>query len=111
MKSNKQTLTEEFSDPNHPISASPGTSQAPNNDQEENEETQSSRRRKIVVCCDGTLSSDIKGGPFTNVSRLARCIAPEDALGTIQLVLYQRGIGTGTSRLTNLIEGATGRGS
>jgi hypothetical protein len=69
-----------------------------------------SRKKKLIVCCDGTMNSDIKGQPITNVARFARCVMPTDREGVPQVVLYQKGIGTGTSKWANTIEGATGRG-
>lgn len=48
---------------------------------------------------------------LTNVSRLSRCIQDVADDGVAQIVYYHAGIGSGTSRLSNSIDGATGRGS
>lgn len=66
--------------------------------------------KRIIVCCDGTWNCEAFPTPLTNVSLLSRCIMPSDA-GITQVVFYQPGIGTGTSKLGNVVEGATGRGS
>jgi uncharacterized protein (DUF2235 family) len=68
-------------------------------------------KRKLVICCDGTWNnSDISNLPLTNVARMTRCIKPFDHNGVPQIVYYQSGIGTGTSKISNVREGATGRG-
>jgi hypothetical protein len=69
-----------------------------------------SNRRKIVACCDGTWNSEKFAAPLTNVSRIARCILPYYVQGVPQIVYYQDGVGTGTSKASNIVEGATGRG-
>ncbi|CZR66807.1 uncharacterized protein PAC_16708 [Phialocephala subalpina] len=66
-------------------------------------------KKRIIVCCDGTWNSETFPTPLTNVSLLSRCILPFDD-DIPQVVLYQPGIGTGTSKIGNVVEGATGRG-
>jgi len=72
---------------------------------------QESAPKRIIVCCDGTWNNETFPTPLTNVSLLSRCILPFSVEGIPQVVLYQPGIGTGTSKLGNAVEGATGRGS
>jgi uncharacterized protein (DUF2235 family) len=54
--------------------------------------------RRLVLCCDGTWErpdQTDRGLPApTNVAKLALAIAPRDATGREQVVLYQRGVGT-----------------
>jgi uncharacterized protein (DUF2235 family) len=68
--------------------------------------------KRIVVCCDGTWNrpDQVHGGQVcaSNVTKIARCIAPVDALGTQQLVFYDKGVGTG--RFDRLLGGAFGLG-
>jgi hypothetical protein len=68
------------------------------------------RPKKIIVCCDGTWQGETFAKPSTNVLRITRCITPSDGEGTPQVVYYQPGVGTGTSRLANLVDGCIGRG-
>lgn len=75
------------------------------------EPTPERKPKRIIVCCDGTWNNETFPTPLTNVSLLSRCILPFSGEGIPQVVLYQPGIGTGTSKLGNAVEGATGRGS
>lgn len=71
-------------------------------------------RRKIIACCDGTWNSEKFATPLTNVSRISRCILPYDQDGVPQIVYYQDGVGTGTSKASkpaNVFEGMTGAGT
>ena len=69
-------------------------------------------RKKLVVCCDGTWNNeDRPDAPLTNVARISRCIQGIDDEGIPQIVFYQPGVGSGTSKLGNIVEGATGRGN
>ena len=72
-------------------------------------------KKKIIICCDGTWYSENFARPLTNVSRISRSIRPVyqgDVYGDIaQVVYYQPGVGTGTSKAANLVEGVTGQGS
>ncbi|KAI1452523.1 hypothetical protein F4805DRAFT_447077 [Annulohypoxylon moriforme] len=67
-------------------------------------------RKKIVICCDGTWNSENSKRKRSNVSEISRCITPYDRDGIPQIVFYQPGIGTGTSKLGNVWEGLTGTG-
>lgn len=70
--------------------------------------------KRLIVCCDGTQNADdVKGQPLTNVAKIARCVSDEDTWKQqtfIQIVHYQPGVGTGTSRFTNTRDAAIGRG-
>ena len=68
-------------------------------------------KKRLCVFCDGTWQDGVnKTRPLTNVGTLARCLAPIDGDGCLQLVYYDSGVGTSASRLAQLIDGATGRG-
>ncbi|KEQ68180.1 hypothetical protein M436DRAFT_30098, partial [Aureobasidium namibiae CBS 147.97] len=68
-------------------------------------------KKRIFVCCDGTWNDSIStDSPLTNVSRFARCVKEVAKDGTMQIVYYHTGIGTGTSKFASAIDGATGRG-
>jgi len=68
-------------------------------------------QKRLCVFCDGTWQDGVnKTKPLTNVGTLARCLAPIDRDGCLQLVYYDSGVGTSASRLAQLIDGATGRG-
>ena len=68
--------------------------------------------KRIVICCDGTWNrpDQVHGDEVcaSNVTKIARCIAPADATGTQQVVFYDRGVGTG--RFDRLLGGAFGWG-
>lgn len=72
--------------------------------------------KRLVVCCDGTLNDGVNTKkPITNVARIARCIKNDGDVNDSgrpipQIVFYLRGIGTGTSFLTNAVDGVYGRG-
>ncbi|KAF1963523.1 hypothetical protein CC80DRAFT_8051, partial [Byssothecium circinans] len=68
-----------------------------------------SLKKKLIVCCDGTWKGETFPSPSSNVLRISRCIAPKYE-NTPQIVYYQSGVGTGTSRLGRIVDGATGRG-
>lgn len=69
--------------------------------------------KRIIICCDGTwnepeTTKDGRQVP-TNVGKLARAIAPRDAVnGLDQLVYYSRGVGTG---ILKTIDGYLGGGT
>ncbi|KAH8768850.1 hypothetical protein F5883DRAFT_63357 [Diaporthe sp. PMI_573] len=73
-------------------------------------EHNSDLKRKLIVCCDGTWKDEREAGSCSNVSMIARCITPYDRDDTPQIVYYQRGLGTGTSRYANFREGFSGKG-
>jgi uncharacterized protein (DUF2235 family) len=67
--------------------------------------------KRIIVCCDGTWNADDLQTNDTNVAILARAIhGSQQTGGTLQIVLYVRGVGTTGLKLETLIEGATGVG-
>jgi uncharacterized protein (DUF2235 family) len=66
--------------------------------------------KRIIVCCDGTWNADDQTND-TNVAVLARAIhGSQQTGGTLQIVLYVRGVGTTGLKLETWIEGATGFG-
>jgi uncharacterized protein (DUF2235 family) len=68
--------------------------------------------KRIIVCCDGTWNrpDQVHGGQVcaSNVTKIARCVAPVDSHGAPQLVFYDKGVGTG--RFDRLLGGAFGWG-
>lgn len=72
-------------------------------------------KRRLVFCCDGTSNDGINSKePQTNVYRLFRCVKDGDnrfkGQPVVQLPHYHAGVGTGTSWVTNKIDGFSGRG-
>lgn len=68
------------------------------------------RKKRLFVCCDGTWSDGINNATsITNVSRLARSIKSVSDDGYLQVVYYDNGVGNGTNRLGQGVDGATGR--
>jgi uncharacterized protein (DUF2235 family) len=72
--------------------------------------------KKLVIFCDGTWN-DLRMSERTNVSRLAKCVAPRARDNvTPQVVFYDEGVGVGSdvSRVADeavkLVGGAFGRG-
>ncbi|WP_018938102.1 MULTISPECIES: DUF2235 domain-containing protein [unclassified Thioalkalivibrio] len=66
--------------------------------------------RRIVICADGTWNrpeEDVESDVPTNVLRLARAIAPVDAMGDPQQVYYDWGVGAYYAKISG---GVTGRG-
>jgi uncharacterized protein (DUF2235 family) len=55
--------------------------------------------KRILVCCDGTWNrpDQVHNGEVcaSNVTKLARCVAPVDPTGVPQLMFYDKGVGTG----------------
>jgi uncharacterized protein (DUF2235 family) len=64
--------------------------------------------KRIVICSDGTWNSPDQKNP-TNVIKLARAVLPTSPDGTVQVVLYDQGVGTG-KRLDRWLGGAFGQG-
>ena len=68
--------------------------------------------KRIIVCCDGTWNrpDQVHNGETcaSNVTKLARCIAPVDSAGVSQVVFYDKGVGTG--RFDRIGGGAFGWG-
>jgi uncharacterized protein (DUF2235 family) len=68
-------------------------------------------RKRLLVFSDGTWQDGVnKTRPLTNVATLARCLAPVDGDGCLQISYYDGGVGNSAGRLSQLIDGATGRG-
>lgn len=68
-------------------------------------------KKRLIVCCDGTWNNADFQTNDTNVARLARAIhGSQDTGGTIQVVLYLRGVGTAGLKIETWVEGAIGLG-
>jgi uncharacterized protein (DUF2235 family) len=68
--------------------------------------------RRLFIFCDGTWQDGVNNGQVpTNVATLARCLKPVADDGYLQISYYDGGVGNGTSRLAQLVDGATGRGT
>ena len=69
--------------------------------------------KRIIVCCDGTWNEPEKLDPkesiATNVLNMSRAILPKASNGTIQVIEYVRGIGTG-NYFDHLLGGISGKG-
>lgn len=69
--------------------------------------------KRIIICCDGTWNTpDQKDGGQevpTNVVKFARAVNPLAKDGTVQIVFYNQGVGTGNI-LDRLLGGAFGSG-
>ncbi len=67
--------------------------------------------KRLIVCCDGTWNDSIStNNPLTNVARFSRCVEDRTEDDILQIVYYHTGVGVGTSRISNSIDGAVGRG-
>ncbi|KAH7394879.1 hypothetical protein DE146DRAFT_764489 [Phaeosphaeria sp. MPI-PUGE-AT-0046c] len=67
--------------------------------------------KRLIVCCDGTWNDSVStNNPLTNVARFSRCIEERTQDGILQIVYYHTGVGAGTSKISNSIDGAVGRG-
>jgi uncharacterized protein (DUF2235 family) len=69
--------------------------------------------KRIVVCCDGTWNDSDEGAGYTNVSRLAWAIQPNDTRNgkeIAQIVFYQSGVGTEGDLTSKIKGGAVGLG-
>jgi hypothetical protein len=67
--------------------------------------------KRLVLCCDGTWNDSVStNNPLTNVARFSRIVEERAADGVLQIVYYHTGVGAGTSRISNSIDGAVGRG-
>jgi uncharacterized protein (DUF2235 family) len=97
-----------------PNQAGPSSTQTPKEHPEANSNSAFPTwppKKKLIVCCDGTWNdSDSPELPLTNVARIARCITELHENGSAQIVYYQSGVGTGRSKIGNVVEGATGIG-
>lgn len=62
-----------------------------------------------MICCDGTWQkSDSRY--VSNVEKIARAVAPVGHAGEMQIVYYERGVGSTGSRVERLLAGAFGIG-
>lgn len=72
----------------------------------------SKNMKRIVICCDGTwnLPDQVHEGEVcaSNVTKIARCVAPTDSANTRQVLFYDKGVGTGY--FDRLLGGAVGWG-
>ncbi|KAK7192319.1 uncharacterized protein CC84DRAFT_1251437 [Paraphaeosphaeria sporulosa] len=67
--------------------------------------------KRLILCCDGTWNDSVStNNPLTNVARFSRIIEERAADGVLQIVYYHTGVGAGTSKISNSIDGAVGRG-
>ncbi|KAF3907854.1 hypothetical protein ABW20_dc0103403 [Dactylellina cionopaga] len=74
--------------------------------------------KRIIICCDGTSQSAVSGKKSSpsNVARLARSLFPnapdkdDQNKEWIQIVWYDSGVGTTSSKVGKTIEGALGNG-
>jgi hypothetical protein len=76
-------------------------------------------RKRLIICCDGTTNDGVNTEkPITNVARIARCIkndhivqeADGSRTSLVQIVMYMRGVATGTSSAANAVDILGGRG-
>ena len=65
--------------------------------------------KRLIVCFDGTWNAADSARAETNVVKLARAIPARDPAGVLQIVLYLRGVGTGSLH-DKVFGGATGEG-
>src|SRR5215207_7052882 len=65
--------------------------------------------KRLVLCFDGTWNAADDGGDETNVVKLSRAIPGRGPDGTLQIVLYLRGVGTGGLN-DRVVGGAVGEG-
>jgi uncharacterized protein (DUF2235 family) len=68
--------------------------------------------KRLIVCADGTWNRADREGAAgaTNVRKIFDAIAPEGRAGVKQVPVYHGGVGTSGSKLSRLIQGATGLG-
>ena len=67
--------------------------------------------KRLILCCDGTWNDSIStNNPLTDVARFSRIVEERAEDGVLQIVYYHTGVGAGTSRISNSIDGAVGRG-
>ncbi|KAG5974966.1 hypothetical protein E4U55_007930 [Claviceps digitariae] len=80
-------------------------------------------RKRLIVCCDGTwMNSDygfVKTHLFgrkgtlqvpSNVTRISRCFKRRCADGTLQIISYESGVGSGGNSFDSITGGAFGAG-
>ncbi|KAJ4356011.1 uncharacterized protein N0V89_004037 [Didymosphaeria variabile] len=72
--------------------------------------------KRIIICCDGTWQSAVSGvkGSPSNITRLAQCLKRVDVddhgKTWQQIVWYDSGVGTTSSKIGKMVEGAVGGG-
>ncbi|PHH50926.1 Uncharacterized protein YEL023C [Ceratocystis fimbriata CBS 114723] len=68
-------------------------------------------RKRLIVCCDGTwMNSDGSTQIPSNVTRMSRCFSHHCSDGTLQIINYQSGVGTGSNMIDSIVGGAFGKG-
>ncbi|POS80138.1 hypothetical protein DHEL01_v201474 [Diaporthe helianthi] len=74
------------------------------------------QKKRLIVCCDGTWMNSDKGWekgkpqPQSNVTRLARSFNRGCSDGSVQVINYQSGVGTGSTMADAFSGGAFGNG-
>lgn len=74
------------------------------------------QKKRLIICCDGTWMNSDKGfekgkpQPPSNVTRLARSFKRGCSDGSVQVVNYQSGVGTGSTLSDSFSGGAFGKG-
>src|SRR4051812_33327791 len=68
-------------------------------------------KKRLFIFCDGTWQDGVNSNHApTNIATLARCLKSVADDGYLQIPYYDSGVGNGTSRPAQLIDGVTGRG-
>ncbi|OAA67401.1 peptidoglycan binding domain containing protein [Cordyceps fumosorosea ARSEF 2679] len=79
-------------------------------------------KKRIILCCDGTWFDSDDGfnkasrkneatlQVASNVTRISRCLKRRCSDGTLQIINYESGVGTGSNTLDTLTGGAFGLG-
>src|SRR5689334_10111181 len=80
-------------------------------------------KKRLIVCCDGTWMNSAygfvkpgllngKGGLQvpSNVTRISRCFKRKCSDGTLQIINYESGVGSGSNALDSITGGAFGVG-
>lgn len=79
-------------------------------------------KKRIILCCDGTWFDSDNGfnkatrqnvaslQVASNVTRISRCFRRRCSDGTLQIINYESGVGTGSNTLDTLTGGAFGLG-
>lgn len=65
--------------------------------------------KRVVICCDGTWKTSTDAN-VSNIEKIARAIRTTTEDGTVQLVHYCSGVGTGATLTDRIIGGAFGAG-
>ncbi|KAF3769840.1 hypothetical protein M406DRAFT_246745 [Cryphonectria parasitica EP155] len=74
------------------------------------------QKKRLIICCDGTWMNSDKGfekgrpQPPSNVTRLARSFNRNCSDGSVQVIYYQSGVGTGSTMADAFTGGAFGTG-